>query len=91
MSYVCHEGDSVTRRSFYLTSETTLPSPVAWAGSRSSSLECLVETDRERADRHESERKEANERDEQERKQAHERDEVERKKEHERDEQERRG
>lgn len=53
------------------------------------SLECIVETDREAADRHERERKEEGERYERERKEAHAKDEEERKEEGERHERDR--
>lgn len=60
---------------------------VPWAGE--TNLECAVETDREKADRQETERKEEGARHERERKEEHERYEEERKDQHERDEQER--
>ena len=53
------------------------------------SLECIVETDRERAERHERERKEEGERYERERKESHAKDEQERKEEGERHERDR--
>lgn len=57
--------------------------------SRRTNLECAVETDREKADRQETERKEEGARHERERKEEAARYEEERKDQHERDEQER--